>query len=148
MWLCYLTAFHRIIFPTHVSLKGFKSCQPLTTMVGRTTYPLKFRKFQERISPVFTTLRTASESCYVIFGVSITVASIRRDEVNLSKFIGDQVNKFSLRSTHSKNYIEKRRSCCPFHRSGFDRRMASHDHQPWHHQFLNSPISSFYLLKF
>ena len=41
----------------------------------------------QRTSPVFTT--PSEENCYVIFGVSITVASIRRDEVNLSKFIGE-----------------------------------------------------------
>ena len=41
------------------------------------------------VSPVFTV-----EICYVIFGVSITVASIRRDKVNLSKFLGDSVYIF------------------------------------------------------
>ena len=30
----------------------------------------------------------------------------------------------------NKNYIEKRRSHCPFHGGGFDRRMRSHDQQP------------------
>ena len=40
-----------------------------------------------------------------------------------------------------RNYIEQRRSHCPFHGSGFDRRMRSHDQQPWNKQFPNSRIT-------
>ena len=52
-------------------------------------------KLPQICSPVFTTPPTVSENCYVIFGVLIIVASIRRDEGGHSIFLTDKMYIYS-----------------------------------------------------
>ena len=52
------------------------------------------------ISPVHHAPRIVSESCYVIFGASIIVASTGRDDVGLSAFLGDKVYTIDSRCTN------------------------------------------------
>ena len=60
-----------------------------------------------------------SENAYVKCGVPIIVASIGRDKVGLSIFLGDKVYRFSSRKTNLKNDGVKKRFRCRFHISGF-----------------------------
>ena len=55
-----------------------------------------------------------SENAYVKCGVLIIVASIGRDKVGLSIFLGDKVYTFSPRRTNSKNGSVKKRFRGPF----------------------------------
>jgi len=71
-----------------------------------------------------------SEKAYVKHGVPIIVASIGRDKVGLSIFLGDRIYRFSLRKTNLKNDSVKKRFRCPVH-IGFEGRTTSHDLRPW-----------------